>query len=178
MKKLLGLLSAASLIATTGASVVSCGFVSRTSNSDDTNGNDEKDDWSKDLIRIIINVDLGNLTEKQYKDKDFILKRTLEKNPGLDINELVVSDNTELGATISAKEGSKIYKGRTTVIYNLGSHYTELKDVITETNFRTYFKQFKWLHFSKNKRNVSGFKYQPFISTAICLWQLCRYSCQ
>jgi hypothetical protein len=134
MKKLLGLLSAASLIATTGASVVSCGFVSRTSNSDDTNGNDEKDDWSKDLIRIIINVDLGNLTEKQYKDKDFILKRTLEKNPGLDINELVVSDNTELGATISAKEGSKIYKGRTTVIYNLGSHYTELKDVITETN--------------------------------------------
>jgi hypothetical protein len=44
MKKLLGLLSAASLIATTGASVVSCGFVSRTSDSDDTNGNDEKDD--------------------------------------------------------------------------------------------------------------------------------------
>jgi hypothetical protein len=93
MKKLLGLLSATSLIATTGASVVSCGFGSRTSNSDDNNGNDERDDWSKDLIRIIINVDLGNLTEKQYKDKDFILKRTLEKNPGLDINELMVSDN-------------------------------------------------------------------------------------
>jgi hypothetical protein len=34
----------ASLIATTGASVVSCGFVSRTSNSDDNNGNDEKDE--------------------------------------------------------------------------------------------------------------------------------------
>jgi hypothetical protein len=134
MKKLLGLLSAASLIATTGASVVSCGFISRTSNSDDNNGNDERDDWSKDLIRIIINVDLGNLTEKQYKDKDFILKRTLEKNPGLDINELMVSDNTATGATISAKEGSKIYRGKTIVIYNLGSHYTELKDVITETN--------------------------------------------
>jgi hypothetical protein len=86
------------------------------------------------LIRIIINVDLGNLTEKQYKDKDFILKRTLEKNPGIDINELMVSDNTATGATISAKEGSKIYRGKTIVIYNLGSHYTELKDVITETN--------------------------------------------
>jgi hypothetical protein len=64
MKKLLGLLSAASLIATTGASVVSCGFVSRTSNSDDTNGNDKKEDGPMDLIRVIINDDLGNLTRE------------------------------------------------------------------------------------------------------------------
>jgi hypothetical protein len=54
MKKLLGLLSATSLIATTGASVVSCGFGSRTSNSDDNNGNDEKEDEdNRDDLSII-----------------------------------------------------------------------------------------------------------------------------
>jgi hypothetical protein len=131
MKKLLGLLSAASLIATTGASVVSCGFVSRTSNSDDTNGNDKKDDWSKSLNRVITETYLGNLAEKQYKDKDFILNKTLEKNPGLDINELVVTNNGPVGATISAKEGSKIYTGFVPVSYNFDRDYTELSDVIT-----------------------------------------------
>jgi hypothetical protein len=65
MKKLLGLLSAASLIATTGASVVSCGFVSRTADPEWYYWWWWKDDWSKDLNPYLLalrNSDLGNLT--------------------------------------------------------------------------------------------------------------------
>jgi hypothetical protein len=152
MKKLLGLLSAASLIATTGASVVSCGFVSRTSNSDDTNGNDKKDDWSKSLNRVITETYLGNLAEKQYKDKDFILNKTLEKNPGLDINELVVTNNgLKWGQQYRQRKVQKfIQEIRASYHINFDRDYTELKWRNHKSRFRTYFKQFKRLHFSKN----------------------------
>jgi hypothetical protein len=140
MKKLLGLLSAASLIATTGASVVSCGFISRIADPSDTTGDDE--DGQVELLLALRNSDLGKLTSDQYNSKSYILNKIAELNPDFKIEEIEITDMSSVTTTVVAKEGSKYYKGTAYVSYNIDdSLYTELSEVITDPNLGNIYKK-------------------------------------
>jgi hypothetical protein len=153
MKKLLGLLSAASLIATTGASVVSCGFISRIADPSDTTGDDE--DGQVELLLALRNSDLGKLTSDQYNSKSYILNKIAELNPDFKIEEIEITDMSSVTTTVVAKEGSKYYKGTAVTYYNIDdrSIYRVIRGYYRSLNLGNIYKTIKGM-ILKLKANI------------------------